>query len=225
MNAMMKTADAMITIKDTITKPELANMPKVAFKGNIYTICSEGEIKKVFQALKHYKIVGIDTETRPSFKKGKMNKVALLQIATDDICWLIRLNMTGVTNEIKEFLEDKEIKKIGISLRDDFRQLNSCRSIAPQSYIELQQYAENFGIKDKSLQKIYGILFDEKISKSQRLTNWESDELTDSQKTYAATDAWACLKIYERFKAMEGNGYELIHNGTDEENVQTQTSI
>ena len=85
-NATTKTADAMITIKDTISKPELANMPKVAFKGNIYTISSEGEMKKVFQALKHYKIVGIDTETRPSFKKGKMNKVALLQIATDDIC-------------------------------------------------------------------------------------------------------------------------------------------
>ena len=133
--------------------------------------------------------------------------------------------MTGVTNEIKEFLEDKEIKKIGISLRDDFRQLNSCRSITPQAYVELQQYAENFGIKDKSLQKIYGILFDEKISKSQRLTNWESDELTESQKSYAATDAWACLKIYERFKDMEGDGYEIIHTESDENDKQTQTSI
>lgn len=209
---MTKTANAMITIKDTITKPELAMMPKASFTGNIYTVNSPNEVKKVFQALKHYDIVGIDTETRPSFTKGKMNKVALLQIATDNICWLIRLNFTGITDEIKDFFEDKNIKKIGISLKDDFRQLTNCRKFEPHSYIELQQYAENFGIQDKSLQKIFGILFDEKISKSQRLTNWESEELTDLQKTYAATDAWACLKIYERLKDIESCGYEVIHN-------------
>ena len=208
---MTKTATAMITIKDSITKPELAGMPKVTFTGNIYTISSESEVRRVAKALKHYAAVGIDTETRPSFKKGRMNKVALMQIATDDTCWLIRLNMTGVTNEIKEFLEDESIKKIGISLRDDFRQL--------------QQLVEEFGIKDKSLQKIFGILFDEKISKSQRLTNWESEELTDSQKTYAATDAWACLKIYEKLKDIADYGYEIVHNPNADDNGQQQTTI
>ena len=222
---MTKTATAMITIKDSITKPELAGMPKVTFTGNIYTISSESEVRRVAKALKHYTAVGIDTETRPSFKKGRMNKVALMQIATDDTCWLIRLNMTGVTNEIKEFLEDESIKKIGISLRDDFRQLNHCRQIEPQSYIELQQLVEEFGIKDKSLQKIFGILFDEKISKNQRLTNWESEELTDSQKTYAATDAWACLKIYEKLKDIADYGYEIIHNPNADDNGQQQTTI
>ena len=182
-------------------------------------------MRRVAKALKHYAAVGIDTETRPSFKKGRMNKVALMQIATDDTCWLIRLNMTGVTNEIKEFLEDESIKKIGISLRDDFRQLNHCRQIEPQSYIELQQLVEEFGIKDKSLQKIFGILFDEKISKSQRLTNWESEELTDSQKTYAATDAWACLKIYEKLKDIADYGYEIVHNPNADDNGQQQTTI
>ncbi len=202
----------MFTIKDTITKPELAQMPQAHFTGNIYTIGTQTEIKKVFKALKHYKVVGIDTETRPSFAKGKMNKVALLQIAADNVCWLIRLNMTGMTDEIKDFFEDAGIKKIGISLKDDFRQLGNYMKFEPQSCIELQQYVENFGIQDKSLQKIFGILFDEKISKRQRLTNWESEELTESQKTYAATDAWACLKIYERLKEIESSGYETIHN-------------
>lgn len=212
----------MTTIFDTISKKDLAEMPKVLYEGPITTVISETEAAKVFKALKNYRTVGIDTETRPSFKKGKINHVALLQIATEDCCWLIRLNRTGITNEIKDFLEDKDIIKIGLSLKDDFRLLNKSRNFKPESYIELQQYVGNFGIKDKSLQKIYAILFRQKISKSQRLTNWEADELTESQKRYAATDAWACIKIYNTLKEMETSHDYIIVNNTETTNKEIQ---
>lgn len=193
----------MTIINDTITKQELAEMPKALYEGPITTVISETEAHKVFRAIEHYDIVGIDTETRPSFKKGKTNNVALLQISTTDHCWLIRLNRTGFTEDIKNFLENKNITKVGLSLKDDFRLLGKSIKIKPEAYIELQQYVENFGIKEKSLQKIYGILFGQKISKSQRLTNWEADELTESQKRYAATDAWSCLEIYKKLQELE----------------------
>lgn len=209
----------MTIINDTITKQELAEMPKALYEGPITTVISETEAHKVFRAIEHYDIVGIDTETRPSFKKGKTNNVALLQISTTDHCWLIRLNRTGFTEDIKNFLENKNITKVGLSLKDDFRLLGKSIKIKPEAYIELQQYVENFGIKEKSLQKIYGILFGQKISKSQRLTNWEADELTEPQKRYAATDAWSCLIIYQKLKELEkSRDFEVKINKSENTN-------
>ncbi len=209
----------MTIINDTITKQELAEMPKALYEGPITTVISETEAHKVFRAIEHYDIVGIDTETRPSFKKGKTNNVALLQISTTDHCWLIRLNHTGFTEDIKNFLENKNITKVGLSLKDDFRLLGKSIKIKPEAYIELQQYVENFGIKEKSLQKIYGILFGQKISKSQRLTNWEADELTESQKRYAATDAWSCLEIYKKLQELEkSRDFEVKINKSENTN-------
>lgn len=209
----------MTIINDTITKQELAEMPKALYEGPITTVISETEAHKVFRAIEHYDIVGIDTETRPSFKKGKTNNVALLQISTTDHCWLIRLNRTGFTEDIKNFLENKNITKVGLSLKDDFRLLGKSIKIKPEAYIELQQYVENFGIKEKSLQKIYGILFGQKISKSQRLTNWEADELTEPQKRYAATDAWSCLEIYKKLQELEkSRDFEVKINKSENTN-------
>lgn len=211
----------MTIINDTITKQELAEMPKVLYEGPITTVISENEAHKVFKAIEHYEIVGIDTETRPSFKKGKTNNVALLQISTTEHCWLIRLNRTGFTDDIKKFLENKNITKVGLSLKDDFRLLGKSIRIKPEAYVELQQYVENFGIKEKSLQKIYGILFGYKISKNQRLTNWEADELTESQKRYAATDAWSCLVIYNKLKELEiSKDFEVKVNNNNHTNEE-----
>jgi ribonuclease D len=100
-------------------------------------------------------------------------------------------------------LESTEIKKIGVSLHDDFNVLKCRRSFTPGSFVELQKYVSHFGIEEMSLQKIYAIIFGERISKSQRLTNWEADVLTDKQKIYAATDAWACLNIYNHLEKIK----------------------
>lgn len=197
-------------LKRTISKEELKDMPKAVFPGKIYVIQTEGEANKAVAYLQSQQVVGIDSETRPSFTKGHSHKVALLQVSSEECCFLFRLNMTGLTPSLVELLEDPSVTKVGLSLKDDFMMLHKRVPFVQQSCIELQDYVRPFGIQDKSLQKIYGILFKEKISKSQRLSNWEADVLTDSQKQYAATDAWACLNIYKLLQELKRTGdYEM----------------
>lgn len=187
----------MTEYQSTIDKKLISAMPKVTFPGRIIVIYTEADARKAIDYLNTCSVVGVDTETRPSFRKGKVNSVALLQISTPDICFLFRLNRIGIPDFLEEFLQN-DVLKIGLSLRDDFNMLRRANNKDPRvgNWIELQDYVSRFGIADKSLQKIYAILFGEKISKSQRLSNWEADVLTESQQLYAATDAWATLRIY-----------------------------
>ncbi len=193
-------------------------MPRTSFPGNIYVIQSAIEAEKAIAYLQTQPIVGIDSETRPSFTKGHIHKVALLQVSSIDQCFLFRLNITGLTQPIIDLLEDPGIIKVGLSLKDDFMMLHKRAPFIQQSCIDLQDYVRPFGIQDKSLQKIYGILFEEKISKSQRLSNWEADVLTDGQKQYAAIDAWACLNIYNLLQELKRTGnYEVAADIKEEE--------
>ena len=146
-------------------------------------------------------MVGFDTETRPAFKKGQKHKVALMQISTVDRCYLFRLNKIGMSEELKAFLENPDVLKIGLSVHDDFTVLRRSSELDPKGFVDLQDMVKNFEITDISLQKIYAIIFGERISKSQRLTNWEADSLSEAQQAYAALDAWACLKIYNYLNA------------------------
>jgi len=199
-------------IKNTITKAEVLLMPNVVFGGRIFVIYTETDTDKVVEYLKTQSIVGVDTETRPSFKRGKMHQVALLQIATSDTCFLFRLNRIGMPASLQEFLMS-DVLKVGLSLKDDFRMLSRRKDVHAEegNWIELQDYVTRFGIEDRSLQKIYANLFGCKISKNQRLSNWEADTLSEAQMKYAATDAWACVEIYNCLTEMERSGdYELI---------------
>ncbi len=193
-------------IKRTIAKEAIRDLPKAAFPGKIYVIHTQEEAYKAVNYLKSCKVVGIDSETRPSFTKGQINKVSLLQVSSDEYCFLFRLNQTGLIQPLIELLEDPELVKVGLSLHDDFKMLNKRAKFTPEGCVELQKYVDQFGISDKSLQKIYGILFEEKISKAQRLSNWDADILSDKQKQYAATDAWACLQIYNRLENLKESG-------------------
>lgn len=180
----------------TIEKSEVSNYPTVQFTGRIITIDTKEQSERATQALSKEKILGLDTETRPSFRKGVHYDVSLLQLSTADTCFLFRLNRIGLTNALVKLLESTETIKIGLSLHDDFNMLKARRSFTPGSFVELQKYVSKFGIEEMSLQKIYAIIFAQRISKRQQLTNWDADILTDKQKIYAATDAWACLNIY-----------------------------
>lgn len=199
-------------IKNTISKAELAQMPKVQFEGRIFVIYTEADADKAVEYLNTCDMVGVDTETRPSFKRGTTHKVALLQIASTDTCFLFRLNRIGMPESLQKFLANN-ILKIGLSLKDDFMMLRKRKDVHAEegNWIELQDYVGRFGIEDRSLQKIYANLFGQKISKSQRLSNWEAETLTESQMKYAATDAWACVEIYNCLAGMERTGdYEVI---------------
>ena len=153
-------------VRRTIDKDELKELPKTVFPGRIYVIQSEAETEKAVAYLQSRPVIGIDSETRPSFTKGQSHKVALLQISSEECCFLFRLNMTGLTQPLVDLLENPAVIKVGLSLKDDFMMLHKRAPFAQQSCIELQDYVRQFGIQDKSLQKIYAILFKEKISKS-----------------------------------------------------------
>lgn len=180
-----------------ITKEEISQLEIESFSGRIIVVQNESEIEKAVSYLSGFSVLGIDTETRPSFRKGKSYTVALIQIATEDTCFLFRINQTGFSPTLKNLIENPGIMKIGLSLKDDFAMLHKIAPFDPKGFIELQNYVKQFNIQDMSLQKVYAILFGKKISKSQRLSNWEADVLTDAQKKYAATDAWACVRIYK----------------------------
>ena len=199
-------------IRNTISKAEIAQLPKVLFEGRIFVVYTEADTEKAVEYLKTQQIVGVDTETRPSFKRGMTHKVALLQIATADTCFLFRLNRIGMPESLQNFLMS-DVLKIGLSLKDDFMMLRRRKDVHAEegNWIELQDYVGRFGIEDRSLQKIYANLFGKKISKSQRLSNWEAETLTESQMRYAATDAWACVEIYNCLAEMERTGdYEVV---------------
>ena len=200
-------------IHKTINKESINEMPKVLFGGQIHVVQTPQEVERAVAYLRTCPIVGIDSETRPSFTKGRIHKVALLQIASEEHCFLFRLNLTGLTLPLILLLENPNVLKVGLSLKDDFMMLRKRAPFEPRGYIELQEYVRMFGIEDKSLQKIYGILFGQKISKSQRLSNWEAAELTQPQQLYAATDAWACLNIYNKLQQLKNSGdFEIADN-------------
>ncbi|MDE6098003.1 MAG: 3'-5' exonuclease domain-containing protein 2 [Muribaculaceae bacterium] len=193
----------------SIPKDVLPTLPYARFPGQITVIDSVDGVRQALRALRRCGVVGFDTETRPSFRRGHTHKVALMQLSTDDRCFLLRLNKTGVSRALCNFLQDPSTVKVGLSMHDDFNVLRrSVPELQPQGFIELQAYVKRFHIKDISLQKIYAILFGEYMPKNQRLTNWEAEELTTHQQAYAAMDAWACLRIYKylksgRFEPME----------------------
>lgn len=184
----------------TIDKESLAKLPAEIFSGRIELIQTEAAAKKALAYLMTQPIVGFDTETRPSFRKGDNHKVALMQLSTENICFLIRLNRLGIFPELKEFLESEKHIKIGLSTKDDFHVLHRITPIEPKGFVELQTLVKEHGIGEASLTKIYALLFGKRISKAQRLTNWEAVELTEAQKRYAALDAYACLKIYQEIQ-------------------------
>ncbi len=184
----------------SISKAQLSELPIVSYTGYISVIDTEDAAKSALFFLNNQKIVGFDTETRPSFRKGKSNNVSLIQISTINHSFLFRINKLGFIEELKSFIENPNITKIGLSLKDDFAVLRKLSSLDPKGFIELQSFVKNYYITDCSLQKIYAIIFNERISKSQRLSNWEADVLSVGQQSYASIDAWACLRIYLHLK-------------------------
>jgi len=204
-------------------KNEISSLPVVQYNGKIIVILTPGETEKAVNYLLTKSILGFDTETRPSFKKGELHNVALLQVATEQECFLFRLNHTGLTPAIIRLLEDKTVTKVALSWHDDLMGLHKRSDFTTGIFIDIQQHVHDIGIEDMSLRKIYANLFGEKISKRQQLSNWEADILNDSQKRYAAIDAWACIKIYrEIIRLKNTKDYKLI---IKEENYEYQTSI
>ena len=203
-------------IYNKFDKKSIAQLPTVTFPGKTVVVMSESEAEKAVHFLLSQDILGVDTETRPSFKKGEPHMVSLLQVSTSDVCFLFRLNHIGITPAILRLLENKAVPMVGLSLHDDMLSLHKRVAFTPGFFIDLQDLVGELGIEDLSLQKLYANLFHQKISKRQRLTNWDSDVLNDKQKAYAALDAWACINLYKEILRLKQSGdYELVINEQD----------
>lgn len=201
----------MKTIYNRLDKEYIKDLPLVSFPGKIITVNSEREADKAVPFLLSKDILGVDTETRPSFKKGQQHKVSLLQVATEDVCFLFRLNYIGMVTSVISLLSNTDVPMVGLSWHDDLAALQKRMEFKPGLFIDIQDIIGDIGIEDKSLQKLYANIFKQKISKRQRLTNWDADVLSDKQMSYAATDAWACVRLYkEILKLKETGDYSLI---------------
>jgi ribonuclease D len=184
----------------TITKEEIRKLPTKSFDGRIIIIDHFPTLKKYIPVIQKEKLWGFDTETRPAFKRGIVNRPAMIQFANEAYALLFRLKKIGLPDELVEVIGDPSIVKVGVALHDDLKDLTLYRSFKPAGFIDLQKYATNFGIESKGLVKLAAIVLNFRISKSQQVSNWENKELTRAQTIYAATDAWACYKIYRELQ-------------------------
>lgn len=196
----------------SITKEAMAELPIKEFAGQALTVINLEQAEIAVRQIREARtLVGFDTETRPSFQKGVTYKVCLVQLSVGQTCYLFRLNkIKELPACLKELLEDPDVVKVGLSTPDDFKNLGKWCEIKPRGFIELQQLVKSYGITDMSLAKIYALLFGQKLSKRQRLTNWEADQLNMKQLAYAALDAVACVEIYE---ALMTRGKNIIAQG------------
>ncbi|GAB4291663.1 MAG: 3'-5' exonuclease [Marinilabiliales bacterium] len=186
--------------KKNITNEELNQLPLIDFQGNTHIIDNNlkaNQYRKYFESITDF--VGFDTETKPSFKKGKknLNLISLIQIATKNDVFLFRINKIEIPDYLIDFFQNPEVKKIGVAINDDLKGLNLIKDFSPAGFIDLSSFVNNFEIEANGLKKIAGIVLNARISKSQQLSNWEKKVLTPAQISYAATDAWICYKIYE----------------------------
>ena len=191
--------------KESITKEELVELPLKWFEGEIIVVDNDKTLREAVQVLAKQPIIGFDTETKPAFKKGVFNKVALLQLSTKKQAFLIRVNQIGLSDEICAILSNPEIIKPGVAIRDDIKGLQIWKRFKPAGFVELQDSAQELGIQNFSLKKLTAITCGFRISKGQQLTNWEAPELTEKQQIYAATDAWTSMKIYNNFQNNNNN--------------------
>ena len=170
-------------------------MPAICFGGPIVVVDKPEQIEAACNDIQRWDIIGFDTETRPSFKAGVSHKVSLLQLSTPERCYLFRLNRIRLDNRILKILGSKRIRKIGADVAGDIRSLHALRHFQEDGFVDLQHEAPRWGIEEKSLRKLSAIVLGKRVSKAQRLSNWEAAQFTEQQISYAATDAWVCLEI------------------------------
>lgn len=197
-------------IVNRFDKHLLPDLPRALFDGRIVVVVSEDVAERAVDFLLTQPILGIDTETRPCFTKGARHKVALLQVSTHDTCFLFRLNHLDASPSVRRLMEDTRVPKVGLSLHDDMLSIHGRIEFKPGLFIDLQDIMPKIGIEDMSLAKLYANIFGQRISKREQLSNWEADILSEKQKRYAATDAWACILLYEEYQRLRATGdYEL----------------
>ncbi len=200
-----KISEGKVIYNNDISKEEINQLKPGAYSGKIWIVDNPADVDSVMRKIGTFETVGFDTETKPSFKKGKVNQVSLVQIATGEEVYLIRTLYTGFMPSFIAFLENENVRKVGVALRDDIGKLQMVHRFKPGGFIDLQEYSDQFRIESNSLRKLTAIVLGIRISKTQQLSNWEAEVLNEGQIIYAATDAWSCLEIYNTLKKSVNN--------------------
>jgi ribonuclease D len=185
-------------MRKSISNDELIELPLSSFEGDIHVIEKTEDVDNAIKYLSNELIIGFDTETKPAFKKGQVFPVSLLQLATADQAFLFRINKIGLPAGLVKILASPKILKVGVAIHDDIKILQRIVHFKPSGFIELQHLVKDYGIENYSLKKLSAIVLGFRISKSQRLTNWDADELSQQQLIYGATDAWVSAEIYKQ---------------------------
>jgi ribonuclease D len=184
----------------SITKEAINELPMKHFPGNSQVISKKSDIKNAVNQLREEPVLGFDTETRPSFKKGEHYPISLLQLSTAKNAYLFRLRKTSFPSELTELLADDSIIKVGVAIRDDIKGLQDLSKFEPGGFVELADLATKLKVKNLGLRSLAAIFLDFRISKAAKLSNWDNETLTESQISYAATDAWVGREIYMNIK-------------------------
>jgi ribonuclease D len=204
--------------KVSIKPEEMEKMPMTAFQGEIQVIEKFGrKYLKAIDYLNKQQVIGFDTETRPTFSPGqKSGGVSLLQLSGADKAFLFRIKKLGMTPKLCRLMANEKIAKVGAATGEDVRGLQRYSHFKPAAFIDLQRIVWEYGIKDKSVKKMAAIILGIRISKTQQLSNWDADELSEAQQKYAATDAWVCREMYLKLLQSERKPLdveEMLPNG------------
>jgi ribonuclease D len=183
---------------ENITIEEIQEYELSWFQGEIIIVDNLSTFKKIIPGLMKEKLLGFDTETRPSFRKGHKNKVSLIQLSTRNKAYLFRINKIGIPPELTGILANPEITKAGVAVHDDIKFLKSVRKFNAAGFVDLQTFVRDYGILSSGLKKLTAIVLGFRISKRQQVTDWEAEVLSEPQMVYAATDAWVCYEIYDK---------------------------
>ncbi len=179
-----------------ITKEEISTLPLIHYEGAIELISTKDEWLSAYAEIKNEKILGFDTETKPSFVKGKTNLPAIVQLATAQKVYVIQLYRLRLPIQMRELLSNPDIFKVGVAIKDDMLALQKRGTFKPQGHIDLAHVAHKKGYKESGLRTLCAALLHKRISKNMRCTNWERIHLSEAQIHYAATDAWVSREIY-----------------------------
>ena len=211
-----------------ISKEELQKLPVQVFEGQVIVIDRPEQVADAVKYLRQNKVLGVDTESRPSFQRGVHYPTALVQIADRKRCFLFRLTHIGMPQELADLFADEKICKVGLAFKDDINGLRKRHDFTPANCVDIQKLVPLYGLLDLGLQKLFAICFHRKISKAQQLTNWENSHLTPEQARYASTDAWATLLIYEdllQHERLTPKEVENLVNAEKERMIEHQQEV
>lgn len=211
---MLQSKESERLLKPTISKEEVNRLPLIRYNGKVEVVATDGEATAALKSLRKEKLLGFDTETRPTFRKGENHHPALIQLATSDSVYLFQVQRLDSLSTLMELLSDEGITKAGVAIEDDIRKLNELCPFTPSGFVELSTLSQQLGIKNTGLRSLAAIVLNLRVSKGAQVTNWGRNELTGSQIRYAATDAWICRMLYFHLATREGS----LPNRTSDEN-------